>query len=345
LLSHFLFPFLFPYVAVLSRAAWNIQQNLEGAGLLSSDMTAPDLAAAMPGAALVSGWDPGASVIGILGLLCEACLLFVPFVMLAGYAVGRTPGVLVTAVVLLLPGVVGVAGIFPRLAPAPEAFALGGVGVTGDIGGMLSLVALLVAVGWTVTVMIADSLPIRNKVWEAYDHFWLVLGLVAAVFFIADSQMAQHDADFRETGNDVQRASGYLLKQVEAYISWCRQNAPDHAASCSWAWHVHPKLLEIEFEYPILFVKMGPDASAALYGDQSRAATPAEMDQIRREIAAYNQRLCPVEDLGHGFARTSPKSPQCEETPAPFCTAFPDALAGKVPETLLVTYKLSVCKV
>jgi hypothetical protein len=98
LLSHFLFAFLFPYVAVLSRAAWNIQQNLEGAGLLSSDMTAPDLRdwAAGMGAAAVSGWDPGASVRGILGLLCEACLLFVPFVMLAGYAIGRTRGVLET---------------------------------------------------------------------------------------------------------------------------------------------------------------------------------------------------------------------------------------------------------
>jgi len=290
------------------------------------------------GAAAVSGWDPGASVRGILGLLCEACLLFVLFVMLAGYAIGRTRGVLVTAVVLLLPGVAGVAGIFPRLAPAPEAFAIGGIGVTGDIGGMLSPVALLVAVGWTVTVLIADGLPIRNKVWEAFDLFWLVLALVAAVFFIADSQMSQHDANFRETGNDVQRASGYLLKQVEAYISWCRQNAPDHAASCSWASHVHPKLLHIEFEYPILFVQGGPDSSAALYGDQSRAATPAEMDQIRREIAAYNQRLCPVEDLGHGFARLSAASPQCEDTPAQFCSAFPDALAGqKVPEALIFT--------
>jgi hypothetical protein len=112
---------------------------------------------------------------------------------------------------LLLPGVAGVAGILPRVAPAPEAFAIGGVGVTGDIVGMLSLVAMLVAVGWTVTVLAADSLPIGNKIWEAYDHIWLVLGLIAAVFFIADSQMAQHDMDFRETGQDVQRASGYLL--------------------------------------------------------------------------------------------------------------------------------------
>ena len=75
--------FLIPYLAVLSRAAWNIKQNLEGAGLLSSDMTAPDLAAlaAAMHAGAVSGWDPGASVLGILGLLCVACLLFVPFVM------------------------------------------------------------------------------------------------------------------------------------------------------------------------------------------------------------------------------------------------------------------------
>jgi hypothetical protein len=303
--------FLIPYLAVLSRAAWNIKQNLEGAGLLSSDMTAPDLAAlaAAMHAGAVSGWDPGASVLGILGLLCVACLLFVPFVMLAGYAIGRTLGVLVTAVVLLLPGVASVAGIFPRVAPAPETFVIGGVGVTGDIFGMLSLVALLVAVGWTVFVLAADSLPIRNKGWEVYDLFWLVLGLTAAVFFIADSQMSQHDANFRETGNDVQRASGYLLKQVEAYISWCRQNAADHAASCSWASHVHPKLLNIEFEDPRVFVKLGPDSSAALYGDQRRAATPAEMDQIRREIAAYNQRLCPVEDLGHGFFEGRPSLP------------------------------------
>ena len=331
--------FLIPYLAVLSRAAWNIKQNLEGAGLLSSDMTAPDLAAlaAAMHAGAVSGWDPGASVLGILGLLCVACLLFVPFVMLAGYAIGRTLGVLVTAVVLLLPGVASVAGIFPRVAPAPETFVIGGVGVTGDIVGMLSLVVLLVAVGWTVFVLAADSLPIRNKGWEVYDLFWLGLGLTAAVFFIADSQMSQHDASFREAGNDVQRASGYLLKQVEAYISWCRQNAADHAASCSWASHVHPKLLNIEFEDPRVFVKLGPDSSAALYGDQRRAATPAEMDQIRREIAAYNQRLCPVEDLGHGFFRGSAFSPQCEDTPDPFCTAFPDALAGKVPKTLLGT--------
>jgi hypothetical protein len=328
--------FLIPYLTVLSRAAWSIQQNLEGAGLLSSDMTAPDLAAAMPGATLVSGWDPGASVRVIFGLLCMLCLLFVPFVMLAGFAVGRKIGVLATAIVLLLPGVAGVTGILPRVAPAPEAFEIGGVGVTGDIFGMLSLVALLVAVGWTVTVLAADSLPVRNKGWEVYDHFWLVLGLIAAVFFIADSQMAQHDADFRETSQDVQRASGYLLKQVETYISWCRQNATDHAASCHWASHVHPSLLRLAFEDPRVFVKLGPDSSMALYGDDLyHPATTAEMDKVRREIADYNQKVCPVTDLGNGLKMMSAASPQCQNTPAQFCTAFPDALGGKVPETLM----------
>ena len=331
-----LIQFLIPYVAVLSRAAWSIQQNLEGVGLLSSDMTAASLAAAMPGAALVTGWDPGASVLGILGLLCVVCLLLVPFVLLAGYAIGRKWGVVITAIVLLLPGVAGVAGFWPRVAPAPKAFTISGAGVTGDIGGMIALVALLVVVGWTVTVLAADSLPIRNKGWEVYEHFWLVLGLIAAVFFIADSQMAQHDADFRETGQDVQRASGYLLKQVETYISWCRQNASDHATSCGWASHVHPSLLLLAFEDPRVFVKLGPDSSAALYGDDLyHAATPAEMDKVRREIADYNQKLCPVEDSGSGVSELSVPSPQCQDTPAQFCIAFPDALGGKVPESLM----------
>lgn len=295
-----LIQFLFPYVAVLNRAAWSIQQNLEGAGLLSSDLTASQLAAAMPDAVMATGWDPGASVAVILGLLCLFCLLFVPFVILAGYAVGRKIGVLVAAIVLLLPGVAGVIGILPRVAPAPEAFDIGGVGVTGDIGGMLSLVTLLVALGWTVTVLAADSLGFRNKFWDGYDHVWLVLGLIAAITFVADSQMGQHDAAFRETGQDVQRAGGYLLKQVEAYISWCRQNAGDHAASCQWASQVHPTLLLLAFEDPRVFVSPGggPDSSAALYGvDLYHTATPAEMDKIRREIAGYNQRLCPVKDL------------------------------------------------
>jgi hypothetical protein len=169
-----------------------------------------------------------------------------------------------------------------------------------------------------------------------YDHFWLVLGLIAAVFFIADSQMAQHDADFRENAQDVQRASGYLLKQVETYISWCRQNATDHAASCRWASHVHPSLLRLAFEDPRVFVKLGPDSSAALYGgDLHHPATTAEMDKVRREIADYNQKVCPAEDLGNGVKILSAPSPQCQDTPAQFCTAFPDALGGEVPETLM----------
>ena len=329
--------FLIPYLAVLSRAAWSIQQNLEGVGLLSSDMTAASLAAAMPGAALVTGWDPGASVLGILGLLCVVCLLLVPFVLLAGYAIGRKWGVVITAIVLLLPGVAGVTGFWPRVAPAPKAFTISGAGVTGDIGGMIALVALLVVVGWTVTVLAADSLPIRNKGWEVYEHFWLVLGLIAAVFFIADLQMAEHDANFRMTGADVQRASGYLLKQVEAYISWCQKNAPNHPASCSWASRVHPTLLRIAFEYPEVFVGLSPDSSAALYGDQQRQATPAEMDRIRGEIAAYNQNLCPVVDLGNGISSLPADSPQCQTTPPPFCTALPDPLDGKVPSLGFMT--------
>jgi hypothetical protein len=59
------------------------------------------------------------------------------------------------------------------------------------------------------------------------------------------------------------------------------------------------------------------------------------MDEVRREIADYNQKLCPVADLGNGVKMLSAPSPQCQDTPAQFCTAFPDARGGKVPETLM----------
>ena len=59
------------------------------------------------------------------------------------------------------------------------------------------------------------------------------------------------------------------------------------------------------------------------------------MDKVRLEIADYNQRLCPVEDLGNGVKMLSAPSPQCQDTPAQFCTVFPDALSGKVPQSLM----------
>lgn len=87
-----------------------------------------------------------------------------------------------------------------------------------------------------------------------------------------------------------------------------------------------------------MFVKLGPDSSATLYGDDLyHAATPGEMDKVRLEIADYNQRLCPVEDLGNGVKMLSAPSPQCQDTPAQFCTVFPDALSGKVPQSLMGT--------
>lgn len=44
-----------------------------------------------------------------------------------------------------------------------------------------------------------------------------------------------------------------------------------------------------------------------------------------------------MENLGKGFKRLSAASPQCQDTPAQFCTVFPDALAGKVPESPMGT--------
>lgn len=334
MISHF----FLPYINILSRASWSIQQNLEGTGLVSSDITYSDLAKdpELSRYTMVTGWNPGASVLSIIGLLAVLCIVGSLFIILAGYVIKKRAGALVAFVILLLPGVVSMAGFWPMLPLAPESFTIGGTGVTGDILGMLSLIFLIVTASWTITILAADSLlTMRGKFWEVYDHLWTLSGIVAAIFFIADSQVAQHDADLRTAGSDTQRAGAYLLKQVEAYILQCHQKLSNSSASCRWALNIHPTLLDVSFKDPKLYALFGPKSSAEMYGSFGRPATPVEIDKIRSEIQFYNQIVCPVTLLDGGVRRLPPLSPQCQRTPSQFCRSFPDPIRNKVDDSLL----------
>lgn len=164
--------FIFPYVFILSRASWSIQQNLEGTGLLSSDITQSDLSKypEISRYSMVSGWDPGSSVNSILGMLIILCVFGFPFIIFAGYAIKRKIGALIAFTILLLPGIISIAGFWPMLSLAPESFTISGTGVTGDIWGMFSLVILVVTAGWTITILAVDSLRIPGRFWDLYDH-------------------------------------------------------------------------------------------------------------------------------------------------------------------------------
>ena len=324
--------FFLPYVCLLSNAAWSVQQNLEGAGRLSSSVPRRDPL----GRALGSNWDPQASVYLLLGLLCILVILGCLFVVLAGYVLGRRTGAVVTLVALSSPGLLSLAGFWPRIPLAPQSFEIDGAGVTGDVQGMLSLVILAVIAGWSATILIVDSLAIRRKFWDAFDHFWLVLGLLAAIFFVADTQVAQHDRSYHEAERATQGAKAYLLRQIETYDQWCRQALQGGHVSCRWASDVHQMLLDDSVYGLGLFANLSPRSSAEMYGRFGRPAGIAEMAAIRAEISAYNQASCPVKRLKEQIQLLTSPSPRCQITPPTFCSAFPDLLAGKMDEDLPV---------
>ena len=324
--------FLFPYVALLNNAAWSVHQNLEGAGLSSSSGLNPDL----HGYALGTAWDPGAYVLELLGLFFIAFICGCLFFVLAGYVISRRIGTCIALTVVLSPGILSIVGLWPVIPLAPERFTIDGAGVTGSTRGMLSLVALAVTAGWTFTILATDSLRLRGKFWDIYDHFWLVLGLLAAIFFVIDSQIAEHEADFRATESDTQRANAYLLKQVEAYSRRCHQTSADILMSCEWASDVYQRLFDASFEGLSLFAIFGPNSSADMHGRFNQVATPAKMDAIRIEIGMYNQTACPVTTIDEQITQTTLPSPDCQTTPPQFCKVFPEPLGGKVDRDVIM---------
>ncbi|QMV19998.1 hypothetical protein GOB94_15905 [Granulicella sp. 5B5] len=322
--------FLQSYLSFLIRAAWSLQQNLVGAGHWSTSFLqfAPD------GGVVGGGWAPAASLMPLLGLLFVLVLISFPFLVLTGYVLGRKKGAVITITILLLPGLLGLAGLWPTISPTPAAFEVGGVGILGDVAGTISLIALAVVAGWSVTILLVDCLRIRRRFWDIFDHLWLVFSLVTVIFFVSDANVAQHDRDYAEAERDTQRASAYLLKQVDAYGQWCHNNSRSDLLSCYWTSGVHQTLLNASFEEANLFGTVEPKSSAQLYGWYGRPATPQQILTIRKELAAYNQMMCPVIKMTNPNWQQTLPTRHCEMTPAVFLRAWPEPLQGKVDKDL-----------
>ena len=320
--------FLKPYLTFLIRAAWNIQQNLVGTGSWSTD----DIQFDRHEAGLHVGWNPAASMLPLLGFLIVLVLCGLLLLILTGYVLGRKRGAFITVAVLMLPGMLGLAGLWPTISPSPVAFEIGAVGAIGDVMGTLPLIVIAVIAGWSVTILIVDSFCIRRRFWDLFDHFWLVLGLVAVIFFVSDANVAQNDRDYSEAERDTQKASAYLLKQVDAYGKWCHETSHDDLLSCQWASGVHQTLLNASFESANLFGYFGPKSTKQLYGWFGNTASAEQKFTIRTEIASYNHMICPVIKFSNPNAERVVPSPRCEETPAVFLRAWPEPMNGKVLE-------------
>ena len=325
--------FLFPYASVFSNISWNIMQNLEGAGILSSSVPSSDLQTGI----LVSTWSPQAKVYIIMGIITLAFLAYLPLLVLSGYSLNKWNGVFVVSFLVFLPGLLAVVGLWPATPLQPEKYEIGGAGVVGYVGGLLPLALLMVLVGWSLIIVSVDSFRLGKKFIDAYDHLWLMFGLVALVFFVMDAQITNNTRDYNEANSTIQRANSYLLKQIETYGQWCMQTSNNALISCRWASDVHQRLLDASITGLSIGQISEMKSTAEIYSQFGQTEGPEKVLAIRHEIIAYNKKVCPVIKLNNGNLQLPRTSIRCQTTPSEFCTRFPDPLDGVVDNDIVFT--------
>lgn len=328
--------FLYPYFSLIYGASWNVQQSLEGMGIRSSSFVEYDAA----GHIVSSYWSPAQALLPILELLSLlAILLSIAFV-IAGYTVRRKVGGVCALLLLCFPGILNVLSLWPEIPLIPDTFVIDGSGILGSGIGIAPLLGMGVLTGWIGFILLSDLFQLGENFSHAYDHVWCLSGVVAAAFFVADSQVGEHVRNLQESVKTVQAASTYLSRQVTIYDQWCNVNQKQNTASCRWAANIQQKLLDYSTQGAKLYREFGPQSSADIYSTYGHNIEAQTVATIRMEIESYNSTVCPVTQLGPGVWQHT-QSARCLMTPAEYCFAPPERLNGQIKTQMGDTAALS----
>jgi hypothetical protein len=318
--------FFQPYTKFLHGAAYNLHQILEGLGIVSSSFTERDDVGKIIG----GYWSPDEAMVITLGFLVMLSLLLIPLLSAAAYTVGKKRGVLIFFALLFFPGVLNSVGLFPIINYLPTRYTIHGVGNLGSEVGLIPLLMLCAITGWAIMVLAYDNLNLTERFRQIYDHFWFPLALVAAVFFVADNGANEDTALLKGATANIQDASGYLLGQIRRYDDYCKANGLDDLRSCQWSRYSQWTFTNIKEGEAGYFIDFAPDDSKGFYSASRRTVSNEDVIAIRREIAEYNQRLCPVKYFSSDLSQSSPLSSTCEYVPHHYCSAKPDGPPGVV---------------
>lgn len=317
--------FFYPYFMLIYGASWNVQQCLEGMGVRSSSFIEYD-----DGGHVISSYlSPAQALLPVLGTLSILTFALCVSIVVAGYVLRRKTGAVLAVFLLCLPGMLSLMSLWPVMPLVPDVYVISGRGILGSGWGIAPLLGIGVAAGWSGLLLLSDLLRLGEKFGYIYDHVWCLSGIIAAIFFVTDSQVGEHARKLQESVRTVQQASIYLSKQAVAYEQWCSANKTPNSAACRWAANIQQKLLDYSTEGGELYREFGPHSSAEVYSAYGRNIEPAEVLAIRTEIQAYNATICPVSELGPGVRKLT-RSAHCLMTPAEYCFAYPDTLDGKI---------------
>lgn len=318
--------FLLPYIKFLHGAAYSLHQILEGLGVTSSSFLQRDAAGKITG----SYWSADEGMMPTLGALALLVILILPVVATAFYTVGRIKGLLCLIIALCLPGVLNLLGYFPNINYLPTRYVISGTGSLGSETGMIPLLLISLITGWALVVLLYDNLNLSERFRQIYDHFWFPTALVAAVFFVADNGASEDTAGLHELTTEIQQGSDYLLKQIRRYDDYCQANGLSALKSCQWSQYAQSRFTDIARGGHGYFLQFAPDSAADYYAMPNRPISAEDVITIRKEIAAYNDTICPVHYYSQGAWRAAPLSSRCDRTPSEYCAAQPDGPPGVV---------------
>jgi hypothetical protein len=232
--------FFVPYIQFLLGAAYNIAQTIEG--LKPTALTF-----------IVGGADSRmelsyfAPLEVIFGILLLYSFLLVGLIVVAAYILGRRIGAFTALLLLALPGVVAIFGLWPSINYSPETIVIGGTGMLGIPWGMFLLVLTGLLTGWSLVVILSDLLGFKDNFRHYYDHFWYSMAILTGIFFVTDSNISEVVRELQQTNQEARQASAYLLQQVRTYDLQCQQSRRGRrrsspgahssvgTVSCAWA--------------------------------------------------------------------------------------------------------------
>ena len=316
--------FYSPYIQFLVGAAYSIQQTLDGLHIHSSNFVKYN----QNGNIIGSYWSASEATYLPLGMLLFISIFICFCIILSGYVIGRRKGVAFSALVICAPGLASVVGFAPQLNLIPHEYVIGGTGVLGEVPGMIPLVILALAFGWSIAIIGMDLFSLGERYRNTFDHVWYSMAIITGLFFVGDNAASRLEKELAEASESRRFAAGYLAQQLRDYSRECQSKEQISNISCEWANFFQQRLVEYSQWPSALFYKIGPTTTADLYKIGWEPLATDRIVALRKEIATVNNEKCPIADLGNGVRRFSRPSDFCQVPPSAICSSYPEPLDG-----------------
>lgn len=311
-----LIKFLTPYLLFCYSATYSVLQTLDGIGLASTIRYENN--GASPFATMI--FAPGEQVRIMLPVIIISMVVIIFLLLAAAYVLWKITGVIICAIILILPGLLAISGYFPAIRWLPYRYNIGGAGEVGSPAGISCLVIAGIITGWAVFILIQKAFRAGERFRTVFDIFLILTAAVNGIFWVHDKEISSIQPAHQETSMNINSSSAYLLKQVEYYDEQCRNGVVKNVLSCQWASDIQGKLNDYTYQLPSVFMQFTPDTVVGLYKTYHMSDSQAE--KIREELNEYNLRMCPEKQLGQGVTQLAPPSMLCQETPIQYCDAI-----------------------